>query len=263
MKCVGLFLFVFIHAIHAQTDNYKLIKTIPTTAKHIYTDRLANLYLIENYEIKKFDNEGVFFKSYNFKDIGVLQYFDATNPLKLMLFKPEFNVIRNLDNRMNLQGEINLNQFVQLGLPRLACVSDDGNYWIYDQQNQQLIKVNPSGKVLIVGNSFNQFLNQNINPKQLIAAENWLLLSNNDTSLLVFDRYGNYYRNIQLPHNLNIQVSANQLLFFDGQKLTSIDLNNYKETTISNQIMQQALEVRLELHRIFILKNDSIAIYSF
>lgn len=264
MKRLVAYLFCcYTSMLYAQTDNYVLITSIPTTANHIYTDRLANLYVIENFEIKKYNSQGTFFKSYNFKDIGLLQYFDATNPFKLMLFKPEFNVIRNIDNRMNLQGELNLNNLSQLGLPRLACVSDDGNYWIYDQQNQRLIKLDPNGKVLLEGNSFNQFVSQNLNPKQFISAENWLLLQNSDSLFLVFDRYGNYYRNITIPSFYNAQVSGHQLIYFSQTGLTSINLNNYKETTLSNAIFIDAIEVRLELHRLFVLKKNVIEVYEF
>lgn len=263
MKHLNLFILLFLKAGLLLSQNYELITKIPVEEGFFTTDRFGNFYTIRKMEIKKFNDQGVFYRSYNFNDLGYLNYMDATNPLKLMLFKADFNTIRIIDNRMNVQGELQLTYNPDLGLPKLACVTDDGNYWIYDQQNQRLVKVNQLVETLIIGNSFNQFIEIPLNPKLLIAAENWLVMRNQDSTFFVFDRFGNYYRNMVIAGIKNIQVRGHLIQYFKQGKLFIIDLDTMKETFLETPLMKDATEVRMELHRLYIRKNNQIEVYSF
>lgn len=259
-----LILWIFIFNVKlSPAQTFTLIKSVTTESKYFTTDKLGNFYVIENSEIKKYDSDGIFLLSYNYKNLGTINYIDATDPFKVMLFQPEFLKIRTLDSRMNMQGEINLNYFNNLGLPKLACVTDDGNFWIYDQQNQRLIKIDQKGTILLTGNSFNQFVDQSLNPKNLIAADNFLLMRNNDSTIFVFDKFGNYYRNIILSGLKNFQAGGNQLFYFKDDKMFSIDLNNLKESTLETPQLTGASQVRLEQHRLYVKRNNQLELYSF
>lgn len=263
MKHFILFIILFLNCGLLQSQNYELITKVPVEEGFFTTDRFGNFYTIRKMEIKKFNDQGVFYRSYNFNDLGYLNYMDATNPLKLMLFKADFNTIRIIDNRMNVQGELQLTYNPDLGLPKLACVADDGNYWIYDQQNQRLVKVNQLVETLIIGNSFNQFIETPLNPKLLLSAENWLVMRNPDSTFFVFDRFGNYYRNVIITGIKNLQVRGHLIQYFKQGKLFILDLDTMKETYLETPLMKDATEVRMELHRLYIRKNNQIEVYSF
>lgn len=263
MKTIKLlFLFLF-SAKLLVAQPFELITKVAIDDANFTTDRFGNFYTIRKMEIKKFTDQGVFYKSYNFNDLGNLNYIDATNPLKLMLFKADFNIIRIIDNRMNMQGELQLTYNTDLGLPKLACIADDGNYWIYDQQNQRLVKVNQLVETLLVGNSFAQFIETPLNPKLLVSAENWLVMRNSDSLFFVFDRYGNYYRNLNVPDIKNLQVRGHYLQYFKEGKLYIFDIDTMKESYLESPLMQDATEVRMELHRLYIRKNNQLEVYSF
>lgn len=265
MKWFTVLSFLFslfgLQIVHGQS--FTLIKSIPVESKYFTTDKLGNFYVIENSEIRKYDNNGDFLLSYNYKNLGTINYIDATDPFKVMLFQPEFLKIRTLDSRMNMQGEINLNYNSELGLPRLACVTDDGGFWIYDQQNQRLIKIDQKAKILLIGNSFNQYVDESLNPKSLISTENFLLMRNNDSTILVFDKFGNYYRDVVQAGIINFQANGNLLYYFKDDRLFSIDLNNQKQAMLDTPQLSGAMQVRIEQHRLYVKRNNQLELYSF
>lgn len=265
MKLTLLFnLWVLIfHSGLACAQKFSFIKSIPSHAKFFTTDKLGNFYLIENYEIKKFDPDGNFLSSYNYKNLGSIEYLDATDPFKIMLFQPEFLKIRTLDNKLTIQREVDLNHLTTLGLPRLACVADDGNFWIYDQQSQRLIKIEPDGKVLLTGNAFSQYISGELNFKNLTATEYWLLMSDADSSTLVFDKFGNYFRSMPTADFMSCQANGNLLYFLRGNRFHAIDINNLKETVLESPDLTGALEVRMEQHRMYVRRKDMVEVYSF
>ncbi|MEO8150493.1 MAG: hypothetical protein ABI723_22875 [Bacteroidia bacterium] len=258
---IGCWLWVSSCTVNAQ--QFSLIKTIPTTAKFFTTDKLGNFYTIEQNEIRKYNSDGDSLCSYNYKNLGTINYLDATDPFKVMLFQPEFLKIRTLDSRLNIQGEIDLNYFNDLGLPRLACVTDDGNFWIYDQQNQRLIKIDQKGNILLTGNSFNQLIDHSLNPRLLVATDTWLMMRNADSTVYIFDKFGNYYRNIPLIVTGNFQATENRILYFKENRLYTLDIDTGKESILETPELTGTSAVRMEQHRLYVKKANALEVYSF
>ncbi len=258
------FYFLFTSLSIAQTQKVTLIKTIDTKGKFFTTDKLGNVYIIEKSEIKKYNENGDLQQTYNYKDLGAINYLDATDPFKVMLFQPEFLKIRTLDSRLNLIGELDLNYQHDLGLPRLACVTDDGNLWIYDQQNQRLVKIDQKGNKLLAGNSLSQTLNQStLNPKSLVATDTWLLMRNVDSTIYVFDKFGNYFRSVQVNCDENFQARGNLVLYLNAQIIYSRDVTNGFEKKLELPELKGAQVVRMEQNRLYLKKEDKLEIYSF
>src|SRR5206468_842074 len=90
------------------TNDYNLIKSIPLHASFFTTDNLGNAYVVENNELKKYDPSGKLLSNYSEKNLGTLKFVDVGNPLKIILFYPDFQQINILDSKLLLESTIQL-----------------------------------------------------------------------------------------------------------------------------------------------------------
>src|SRR5436190_11164720 len=81
-----------------QPDDYKLINSIPFSRAKFATDRLGNAYVIADNQLLEFDTLGKPKVSYSNFDSGIISSVDASNPLKILLFYPDFARIELLNN---------------------------------------------------------------------------------------------------------------------------------------------------------------------
>lgn len=133
MKCV-LFLFLFI----AQCSlSQTLVETTPLTANtFVGFDSFNNLYSINGMVLYKEGPLGTF----EFTDfqLGNITSVDIINPLNIVVFYKDSNVVLLLDNRLNQIEYINFNttqEFINVG----AASNAGGNkLWIFDTDLQQL-----------------------------------------------------------------------------------------------------------------------------
>src|SRR5690606_24336325 len=89
-----------------------LIKAIPISGVSLMTiDPNGNIYAVNsNNTLLRFDRNGKPTGQYNNLQYGNLQSIDASNPLKILLFYPQFSRIILLDNMLSPKTNINLQQ---------------------------------------------------------------------------------------------------------------------------------------------------------
>src|SRR5437773_1461494 len=87
---------------------YKLITSIPFNHARLTTDRLGNAYIIVENQLLLFDTAGKPKGNYSNLNSGNLVSVDASNPLKLLLFYPDFARLELLNNKLSLESTIEL-----------------------------------------------------------------------------------------------------------------------------------------------------------
>ena len=105
-------------------------------------DNIGNIYTIKEDELMKFLPSGKFFARYSNLKLGNITSLDATNPLKLVLYYRDFQQIVFLDNQLSVNSEnVSLEK---LGYEQtdLVCASANNSFWIYNKQNNELIRFN-------------------------------------------------------------------------------------------------------------------------
>jgi len=137
-----VFIFVLLCTGIGFCQNQKLIPTVliskPLIAEiFIGFDGLGNYYYINNSVFTKQNNS----KIWEYKNVayGKITAVDIINPLKIVLFYENFNVIITLDNQLNEIQKINLSDGNNNAIiaSRIGMASKN-QFWIFNTLNQQI-----------------------------------------------------------------------------------------------------------------------------
>ena len=245
-------------------QNFQTVKSIDAkNVWHITTDKLGNLYVADDKVISKYDKDGNFLCSYSNYDFLNFRFIDATDPFKLMLFSSEFQTIRMLDSYFGTSGEINLSYYPDMGLPYLACATDDGNYWIYDRQNNLLRKIDTRGNVQITSSNLFLLSERNYIPSSLQCAGDWIVMNNEQEDLLLFDRFGSYFKGIRIDSSYFQQATDKQLFLIKNDTLIAFDFIRMTQKRVVTPPLFDVMAIRIEQNRMYLLRQDAIEIVSF
>jgi hypothetical protein len=257
-----IFIFLIITCkLHAQSD-YRLVYSIPLKEEKFTTDRLGNFYFYHQGDISKYDPAAKLSGSYSTRDYGNIGYIDASDPLKVLVVFPEFSKAVILDAAMSA------NSNIELSLPeipniRLICTSRQQGFWIFDEYSNRLKKLDEQLTVIAEGTDLRQITPGKILPDMLVESGDWVFLNAPGYGVLVFDRYGTYFKTLQPDVQSFLQVHGNEILYKEGIRMVRFNiLTSEKNYFVLPENFPQD-EVRIEAHRIFIRKDDRLEIYDY
>ena len=220
---------------YAQTDSshpVSLLKTFKEELRDFTTDNLGNIYLLNaNNQIKKVNDHGDSIGIYNdIKRYGNIFSIDATNPLKLIVFYKDFSTIAVLDRLLNNRNYIDLRR---QNMPQIKLVtgSYDNNYWIFDELENKIKKIDDNGTVLLESADLRQALETVPSPVAMFDKDGQLYVYDPSMGLLIFDYYGAKKNTLQL-------LQINDLQVIDKNTITGRDSSNiilYKPATFQLQ----------------------------
>lgn len=266
MKSHTLLLFLIFAAclffISGVADEYTLVRTISFKNVPFTTDKLGNAYVIAENQLLQFDSKGRPIANYSETNLGSLRMVDASNPLKLVLFYPDFTQINTLNSKLALQSTINLRS-VGIVQPLLVCNSNQYGYWIYDTQDFQLKKVDMNLQLQIESGNIGQTLGMDIAPNFLVESGEYVYLNNPSSGILVFDLFGTYFKTIPILNLKSFQVIGDQILYVEENKLMSYDQKNITFKEIKLPTHGQLVDARIEDHQLYLLTTTSLSFYSF
>ncbi len=243
-------------------EEYMLIKAIPFSGVRFTTDKLGNAYVIAENQLLEFDSKGNPLANYSEPNLGSLRMIDASNPLKLVLFYPDFAQINTLDTKLSLQSTVNLRN-IGIIQPTLACNSNHLGYWIYDMQDFQLKKIDLNLQIQIQSGDISQTIGGEIIPNFLVEAGEYVYLNNPSTGILVFDLFGTYFKTIPLLRLKTFQVIGDQILYIEENRLMSYN----QKIAMSKEIIlpphEALINARIEDKQLYLLTTTSLNFYSF
>ncbi len=243
-------------------DQFTLEKTIPSKAEFITTDNLGNCYAVTGSILEKYDSKGTLLKTYSNKKYGKIKFIDATNPLKILIFYNNFQQLSFLDNMLAEQNTEPVS-IENLGYPQttLACTSHNDGFWIYNQQNMELLRFDQESKLTIQTGNISQLSNTKIQPDYLIEHNNKVYLNNPATGILVFDVFGAYLKTIPLTGLKKFQVKEDEIFYTStGKTLNKFNTKILDETTIS--LPDSCSNVCFEKNKLYVLRGSGISIYT-
>ena len=236
------------------------------TIEYFVVDNLANIFVITNAnELVKIDSMGRFVGNYREQVLGRLQHISVENPMKIVCFYPEVSQIVLLDNMLNAIERIKLNGLA-LSDNSLLCRSFDNNFWLYDERNFQLKKINQQGETIIEGawlQNLDQLNTQNINAIDLIEHQQMVYLNLENTGILVFDRFANYKNTLPFMQENRLQFANNSLIYKQDSNFYSYDLTVFESKKIDfkmplkNPLPQQIFIIN---NKLYTLQNNRISI---
>ncbi|HNQ61337.1 MAG TPA: hypothetical protein PKJ62_03015 [Bacteroidia bacterium] len=261
MKRILIFISLFCVAFHE--GDYTLIIGLPFNgARSLSTDNLGNAYVIFGNQLLQFNSAGEPKANYSESSLGELRSVDATNPLKLMLFYPDFSRLTLLNAQLAVQSTIHLRQ---LGIQQavVVCNSMYGGYWIFDRQDFQLKKIDLNLQVVYQSGDLLSLTGSNVNPNFLVENNGFVYMNDPTNGIFVFDRYGTYFKTIPIKIETGFQVIENELLYIQEEKLFAIHLKTLIEREILLPSHGKLKYARIENQQLYLLTNDSLTFYSF
>lgn len=244
-------------------QDYKLIKTIPINGKFLTTDNLNNAYVITDAnELIKLDANGEKLFSYSEKNFGELSFVDASNPLKILVFFPQYSAVITLDKTLSPLGTYNLRN---AGITRVnsVCLSQDNNIWIFDEQDFKLKKLDENLKVVRESDDVSLTINNSLKPNFLVERNNWIFLNDPQIGILQFDSYGTYFKTIPLKNFNDFQVLEDRIFYFENNSLQSFQIQTSEKQTASLPDTTNLIQPRIEKNTLYLLKKNELVLYSF
>lgn len=253
---------LFILLTSFQPGDFTLIHTIPFSNAQMTTDRLGNAYVVVENQLLEFDSIGKPKANFAESGSGMITSVDASNPLKIVLFYRDFAQLKILSNKLSKESTIELRN-AGIMQPVVACQSLLDGYWIFDQQDFSLKKIDFSLRIVYQSGNMNQTLGYALQPESITESNDFVYLNNPATGLLVFDKFGNYYKTIPIPDIKSFQVIDKNLLYLKNNSLYRFDLSTLTENEVILPPHEILVSVRFEQQKLFLLTTASLAFYSY
>ena len=223
------------------------------------TDNIGNVYLVNGDEVKKYNSKGELLKVYSNKKLGKISSIDATNPLRVLLFYKDQSQLVILDSQLSPNG----NPIDLLGMnleqSDVVCSSFNNGLWLFNRQNNELVRLNQSLEKVVNTGNLNALLSADLKPNFIIENGSYLYLNNKSDGIYVFDIYGTYYKTISLLNLNHFQVNDNALYYYKDSVFAKYDM---KLLAVSDSVFAKPYpkDIRLGNNTFFKMYTDSLVL---
>ena len=256
-------LFIFISLFFSFQD-YTLAFELEEEVNFIYRDNLDNLYLVDDYTIKKFDTKGNLMFSYSDNYLGKISSVSIGEGLKVYVYYNNNAQLVLLDNTLsNLSPPLTLN-FYNLGTSSLQCSSIQNRYWFYDPLQGAIIRTTNTFSEVFNSGNLDQLLGLDLEVNFMTEWGNNLYLVDEKNGVFVFDIFGTYKKTIPIYGLKSIQVSEKGLFYIEEKKLKYYDFESFlfqeistPLTTIDNALISSKMLYIEQANRIIAFKRNT------
>lgn len=242
--------------------SFSLLNSFDTKANIIAVDNFSNFYTASNNGILKFSPEGKFLNRYEEFKYGKIGMLDVSNPMKILVFYPDFMTVVTMDKFI---APINTYNFFQLGYQNISAVasSTDGRIWFYDNIDFKLKKIDEAGKTFLESQQLNVLLEKAPNPNFMIERDRKVYLNDTSIGILVFDIFGSYSKTIPLKGLTKFQVLQDEIVYFKDNQLNSYNPLTLELKSLPLPDTTDVLSAVLEKSRLGILKKEKVDFYKY
>lgn len=224
-------------------------------------DTFGNLILSDGDKLQKFDSIGVQTFSQSNKHWGNISSIDASNPMKILIFSEDQQLISYVDNTLSKQQElIDLNDHNLSYVTLVTTSGQPDKFWVYDQDNSKI--------VLIARNVLQQQRIENIrgllnckHVKQIIENDNNLYLVDEEEGILKFDLYGTFISKWEMKGVKFVHIENGFAYFIKENKLQIMELETDKFQTYELPI-SGVLRMRKDSNFMYVETQSEILKYS-
>lgn len=251
-------------AVRAQApDSLRFQYSIPELATFATGDNLSNTYLIsENNAIHKYDSLGRRVNTFTNKRLGSPTFLDASNPLKILVWYPDFQTLLWLDRTLNEMGRL---EFSALELYAVRCVSMafDGNIWIFDDAVSRAMKLSLDGQVLFESPPLNRYFTRRFSATRLRDSGQFVCLSDPESGFCLLDQYGNLveaYSTLRIP---DFETAGDWMFYISQGLLQAQGLGHIAsfQVTLPEDSTDRSDASWLGKHRVYIQNGKNLMIY--
>lgn len=197
-------------------DSLQLLLDISVNARYAAADHLGNVYAItQTNDIEKYSPAGKFMTRYSNNRLGSAERLDVSNPLKMIVWYPDFKTALLLDRSLTELGEINL---IDAGFPELRtlALARDGMLWLYDEPSFRLRKINIDGQAIRESQPLNLLIDDRLHIGCLYDDGHVVIAADTGRQLIVFDAFGQLINRQLIPGLTSFSVSEGRIYWTDG-----------------------------------------------
>ncbi len=251
--------------LYAQDDSlFRFLKKIEYPISSFTVDNLGELYIINtDNQLKKYNEKGDSVGVFNqVTKYGKLTYVEAQNPWKAILFYKNYSTIVLLDKYLNVLTNINLRSQNIFNV-QAVTTSYDNNIWLYDEQENKLKKIDDAGNKIFESVDFRLLFDSIPTPQKIMDADGFVYLYDREKGLYIFDYYGSFKSKLPFLNWTDVAVIDKSIYGFDKNNLYRYTppLPDVKKYALS-EALRNNTSLKVNNHRIYILKNQQLEIYS-
>jgi hypothetical protein len=251
----------------AQDTTLVFQDSVLVQAEYITTDKLQNLYVLTpDNQIFKYNSKGQLLFKYNNENYGKPSSIDVSNPLRPFLYLNDYLKAIVLDRTMNELYEYDLSLFNVDAIVSVAAPSPDNGIWLFEDASFKIKKFSAQGQLLYESNDITQTSGIAIEPHQIIFHNNKIYLHQKETTILVFDRFGQFIEELSIETLNEIQIENEWIITHETakNKLTFQHFNpSVKEKLILPELKSPVLQAIKSGNLIFLRMADQVLVYRF
>lgn len=234
--------------------------TIKTRIDYFTVDNLGNIYVVKEDELLKYQPTGKFFARYSNLKLGNITTIDVTNPLKILLYYRDFQQIVFLDNQLSVNSEAVSLEKLGYEQTDLACAGANNSFWIYNKQNNELIRFNEQSKKIASTGNLKQVLQADIMPNFMLEHNGYLFLNSPSAGIYVFDIFGAFSKVISIKDLRQFQVAENLLYFKKDSSLCSYNHKLFDEACKDLSHLGAMIDARFNNNKVYLSYRDSLVV---
>lgn len=249
----------------AADDGYHETLQINIKADFIRSDELGNVFVVKENQLTKYSAGGIKMHTYSNLYSGDITFVDTHDPFKIFLYYKDFGQVEFLDQSLSLASSTISLSMLNLELATLACGSYQGAFWVYNPMNFELLRINQQLEVNERTGNLQQATGYSIDPNYLIERDNFLYMNDPAIGILIFDKYGTYFKTIPILGLKSFQVFEKRIIYFKGDKISIYDtkLNEESYTDLPwTSARSVSVCLSVEPQRLYMLGDEGLFFYN-
>ncbi|MCJ8164014.1 hypothetical protein MKJ04_04115 [Pontibacter sp. E15-1] len=229
----------------------------------ISQDRNGHIYLLDPLRnLLRLDSLGRPLDTFSPPSRGRISTIEAWNPMKLLLFYEDRQALLLLDRFLRPISSTDLRDINFEGIARVATLSADDGFWLFDETNLTLSKLDLRLRKVTVETPLNLILDrERFDVRQLREYQNMLYLLDYNNGLYVFDNLGNYKKRISFEGVSYVGFRGNTLYFVQQGALHMYDLYTSEKQSIALPKGGKYLTALIGENQLYLFAKDRADVY--
>ncbi|KOY85942.1 hypothetical protein AD998_07115 [bacterium 336/3] len=214
------FFFVLLKA-EVFAQNINLIKTVQIPfVQNVSMDFYGNIYVADSQgNLTQYNEKGDSLKRFAPEQVANLHSLEAWKGLEILLFYRDLQRYTWL-NRFLVPLETQNLDSEKIGFARLLTYANDGNLWLFDEQDFSLKKYQTNTNTVHIKTPCDLIFNPKIYSLSFLREyQNQVFLVDSNSGIFIFDNFGNYKKNLQISNINFISFVKDDIAYIDKNVL--------------------------------------------
>ena len=225
-------------------------------------DELGNIILVDANQLKKYDAKGNLLFSQSIKNVGKITKLDARNPMKILFFSEDQQLVGVLDNSLTFQGEnFDLSSYGLSYVQAFSSSFQNNKFWVFDQDNSKLELLSTNNQQRVKVENLKSLLGFN-EVTQLIEEGNFLYLYDKTKGVYKLDNYGNLIDFISVQTGTYISIEKNVVYVLCGNQMRAYSEKDPIPLVLSLPILD-IIQFKKQGGYFYFLEKNKLSKFSF